>query len=74
MPVILFVTFYIIGITGLAAKVSVFQSAMPSMVTAAVLASDKGLNKSLATSIVGIGLVLSLGTLPLIFKLIEILI
>ncbi|MCK5126820.1 MAG: AEC family transporter [candidate division Zixibacteria bacterium] len=71
VPIILILSFFTLGLTGLAAQVSVFQSAMPSMITAAVLASDKGLDKTLATSIVSIGLIISLATLPLIYYLIE---
>ena len=72
MPVVTLLVFLALGLTGLAAEVSIFQAAMPSMITAAVLASDKGLEKRLATSIVSIGLVLSLATLPLVSYLIEI--
>lgn len=71
VPVILLLIFTIIGRTGIASQISVFQAAMPSMITAAVLASDKGLDKRLATMIVSVGLVLSLLTLPLIYYLIE---
>lgn len=72
MPIILLLSFYITGIKGLAAQISVFQSAMPSMITAAILASDRGLDKSLSTAIVGVGLVVSLATLPFIFYLMDI--
>ncbi len=71
IPVLILLVFFVLDLSGLAAQVSVFQAAMPSMVTAAVLATDKGLNKSLATSIVGSGLVLSLATLPFIYSLIK---
>ncbi len=70
-PVIILISVYLLGLTGMATQTSVFQAAMPSMITAAVLASDKGLDKTLSTAIVSIGLAVSLATLPLIYYLIE---
>jgi predicted permease len=72
-PAVILIFFYTLGLTSLAARIGVFQAAMPSMIMAAVLASDKGLDKTLATTIVSIGIAASLATLPLIYFLIELL-
>ncbi len=71
VPLCLLAAVSITGFNGLAVQVSIFQAAMPSMITAAVLASDRGLDASLATSIVGIGLLASLVTLPVMHVLIN---
>lgn len=73
VPVIMLAVLYVVRLTGPAAQVSVFQSGMPSMITAAVLATDKGLDKKLATTIVSVGIVISLASLPLLYYLIELL-
>lgn len=53
----------------LTAQVTVFESAMPTMVTAAILAMGGGLAPRLCTATVGFGLCCSLLTLPLWFAL-----
>ncbi|MEZ5357252.1 MAG: AEC family transporter [Candidatus Zixiibacteriota bacterium] len=70
-PLCILLLVIILRLTGPAAQISVFQAAMPSMITAAVLASDKGLDKTLSTAIVSLGLIISLGTLPLISYIIS---
>ena len=49
----------------LAAQVTVFEAAMPTMVTAAIMAMAAGLAPRLCMATVGLGLCLSLITLPL---------
>jgi malate permease and related proteins len=53
------------GVSGDVYDVSVLQSAMPPMVTAAVVASEAGLDSTLAAALAGIGVVVAMGTLPL---------
>lgn len=44
---------------------SVLETAMPPMVTAAVLAADAGLDEQLASRLVGVGVLVAMATLPL---------
>lgn len=53
----------------LAARVTVFEAAMPTMVTAAIMAMSANLAPRLCTAAVGFGLLASLVTLPLWFAL-----
>jgi len=47
-------------------RASVLESGMPPMVTAGVIAARAGLDEELATTVVGVGLVLALVTVPLL--------
>lgn len=47
-------------------RASVLEAGMPPMVTAGVVAARADLDEELATTVVGIGLVLALGTIPLL--------
>jgi malate permease and related proteins len=55
----------LLGATGPVWDVSLLQSAMPPMVTAAVVAADAGLDDRLAASLAGVGVVVAMVTLPL---------
>jgi len=55
----------------LAAKVSVFESGMPPMVTAGALALIAGLAPELTAALVGLGLMVSFLTLPVLFQLLQ---
>ena len=55
----------------LAAQLTVFQAAMPPMVTAAIMAMAAGFAPRLCTATIGIGLGLSLLTLPLWFAVVR---
>jgi len=57
------------GLGGMVVNVSVLEAAMPPTVTAGALAVIAGLEADLAVALVGIGIVLSFGTLPAIFWL-----
>jgi len=50
-------------------KVSIFESAMPPMISAGALAIMAKLEPDLSAALVGFGLLLSFGTLPLLFHL-----
>lgn len=54
---------FLMGEKGLTFDVTVFESAMPPMITAAIVASQFKLNKELASMLVGIGIVISFLTL-----------
>ena len=60
-----------LGSTGDAAQVSVFEAGMAPMITAGALAIMGGLAKDLAAAMVGYGLVLAFVTLPLLHALIQ---
>lgn len=57
------------GIHGLAADVSILEAGMPPMVTAGALAVIAGMNVELSAALIGLGLLLSFGTLPLFYWL-----
>lgn len=71
VPVLFMLSLKLLDITfTLEWKVAIMQSAMPSMVYAAVLAMRSGLDKSIATSSVGLGVVVALGVLPIYYLII----
>jgi malate permease and related proteins len=53
-----------LGASGVAWSTSVLESAMPPMVTASVLASQAGLDGRLGARLVGVGVLVSMATLP----------
>ncbi len=60
-----------LGLGGEAVQVSLFETAMPPMVTAGALASIAGLKPGLTSAMVGFGILFSFLTLPLIFQWIQ---
>jgi len=70
-PLIFILACRVFGLTGQAIQVSLFETAMPSMVTAGALASIAGLEPRLTSALVGYGILVSFVTLPLIFHLIN---
>lgn len=65
LPLFVLVLAEMSGASGLSAQVSVFEAAMPSMVTAAIMAMAAGLAPRLCSAAIGLGLCVSLLTLPL---------
>lgn len=59
----------IAGLNGEAVRVSIFESGMPPMVSAGALAILADLAPPLAAALVGLGIVLSFATLPLLFQM-----
>ncbi|QWV96391.1 AEC family transporter [Geomonas nitrogeniifigens] len=57
------------GLAGMVVDVSVLEAAMPPMVTAGALAVVAGMEADLAVAMIGIGIILSFGTLPAIYWL-----
>ncbi|MEI6126187.1 MAG: AEC family transporter [Pseudomonadota bacterium] len=55
-----------LGLEGEAVRVSIFEAGMPPMVSAGALAMLAGLSPSLTASLVGLGILLSFATLPLL--------
>lgn len=50
------------GLEGLLANVSILEAAMPPMITPAIIAMDKGMNPSLASLLIAIGIPVGIGT------------
>ncbi len=57
----------ILGISTKAAKVSIFEAGMPPMISAGAVAIISNLSPKLVAALVGIGIILSFLTLPLLF-------
>ena len=66
-PVLAFVITLSFGHLDPLKKVAIFQSGMPPMITAAILAFEEDLNGELALSLMSWGVLLSFGTLPIIY-------
>jgi predicted permease len=62
---------FALGQNSLAAKVSVFEAGMPPMVTAGALALIAGLAPELTAALVGLGLMVSFLTLPVLFQILQ---
>lgn len=61
----------LLGLHGLPADIPIFEAGMPPMVTAGALAVVAGMEAELAVSLVGVGIILSFGTLPLLYFLLQ---
>tara|TARA_B100000683_G_C12437274_1_gene534440 strand:+ start:279 stop:1196 length:918 start_codon:yes stop_codon:yes gene_type:complete len=70
-PIITFFFFKILGGFNTPEKVVIFQSAMPPMITAGILASEKGLQKSLCLNLISVGLLFSFIVLPVCYCLLQ---
>ena len=57
------------GLEGLAVRVSIFEAGMPAMITAGALAISEDLDPELAAAMVGYGIILSFGSLALLYPL-----
>ncbi|QCK15543.1 AEC family transporter [Mangrovivirga cuniculi] len=71
-PMIILGIYYFFGAGGITGKVSVMEAAMPSMITASILAVNYNLKKELANTMVGVGLLASVALLPLWYFFLEI--
>ncbi|MCX5876073.1 MAG: AEC family transporter [Deltaproteobacteria bacterium] len=59
----------LLGLSTLAAQVAIFEAGMPPMVSAGALAIMAGLSPRLTAALIGLGIVLSFVTLPLLARL-----
>lgn len=64
LPLAAWLLVRLLGLDGIAASATVFESAMPPMITAGALASSHRLAPDLAAALVGYGVLISLATLP----------
>lgn len=71
VPVVALAACRLAGLHGLVIDVAVFEAAMPPMVTAGALAVAAGLDAELSVALVGLGLLFSFATLPLIYFLLQ---
>ena len=62
---------YLLRQSGLSIQVSIFEAAMPPMITGGILAIEHGLEPDLAALMLGIGIPLSFFTLPFWAHLIQ---
>jgi hypothetical protein len=68
-PLIALLGCRLLGLNSLAAQVAVFEAGMPPMVSAGALAIMAGLSPRLTAALIGLGIVLSFVTLPLLARL-----
>ncbi|MBI5472259.1 MAG: AEC family transporter [Ignavibacteriae bacterium] len=61
-PTLVLLVALLFGMRGIAAQASVFEAAMPPMVSSAILATEYGLNPKLASLMVSVGIVVSIAT------------
>ena len=61
----------ILGLEGEAVRVSVFESGMPPMVSAGALAIIANLSPALASALVGLGIIISFATLPVLYQILS---
>lgn len=68
-PLIALLICKIAGLEGEAVQVSIFEAGMPPMVSAGALAISADLSPPLTAALVGMGIVLSFATLPILYQL-----
>lgn len=71
MPLLVYVGCYALGLEGKAVTVSVFEAAMPPMISAGAIAIMAGLAPRMVANLVGFGLLVSFITLPLWYWLLQ---
>jgi predicted permease len=58
-PLVVFVMALVLGMNGMITKITIFEMAMPTLLTAGVVADQYNLNPKLSNLVVGIGILLS---------------
>ncbi len=71
MPFAAWVLWTTLGQTGIAVQISIFQAAMPPMISAGAIAIMAGLAPRLVSGIIGLGILAGLITLPVVFWLLQ---
>lgn len=61
-PLLVLALFFCLGFKGVTPQVAIMEAAMPTLLTAGVVADEYGLNPKLSNLIIGIGIILSLLT------------
>ncbi len=70
-PLVALLICRLFALRGLAVDVSIIEAGMPPMVTAGALAVVAGMDAELSAALVGLGLLLAFGTLPLFYWLVQ---
>jgi malate permease and related proteins len=71
MPALAALIWFSLGQRGIAVDISIFQAAMPPMISAGAIAIMAGLAPRLVSGIIGLGILLGLLTLPAVFWLLR---
>jgi predicted permease len=61
-PALVMLVFFVLQFKGIISHISIFEAAMPTLLTSGVVADEYGLNPKLSNLIIGIGIILSLAT------------
>lgn len=61
-PLLVVILFFVLGFKGITSQVAILEAAMPSLLTAGVVADEYGLNPKLSNLVIGIGIIISLLT------------
>ena len=70
-PAIVLVLALILGIKGDVAKITIFEAAMPTLVTSSIIAEQFRLNTKLTNLIIGISIIVGFFTSAIWYKVIE---
>jgi predicted permease len=73
-PALVLAVVLLLGLHDNVAKISVFEMAMPTLLTSGVVADEYGLNQKLCNLIIGVGILLSFITTALWFAVIQLLV
>jgi len=71
-PALLLLLFLLLGQHDVSARVSVFEAGMAPMVSSATMAILANLNRQFTASVLGYGIVLSFGTLPVLYWIVSV--
>ncbi|MGM0481784.1 MAG: AEC family transporter [Pseudomonadota bacterium] len=71
MPLLAIAILWVFGFDSQLIQVTIFESAMPPMITAGAVAIMAGLAPSLSAAMVGYGILLAFITLPLVYQLLQ---
>lgn len=71
MPLCAWLIWTALGQTGVAVQISIFQAAMPPMISAGAIAIMAGLAPRLVSGIIGFGILFGLVSLPVVFWLLQ---
>lgn len=61
-PALILAVFFMLSLKGIIPQVSIFEAAMPPLLTSGIIADEYGLNPKLANLIIGVGIIFSLFT------------
>jgi len=70
-PIMVLILAIVFGIKGDIAKISIFESAMPTVITASIIAEQYRLNTKLINLIIGISILVGFVTTGIWFEIIE---